>query len=77
VEKNIYKLTKKEREDLGIEILPGSLGEALESMERSSLVKETVGDHIFEHFLHVKRKEWEEYRSEVTEWELRRLLPIL
>ncbi|MEM3238445.1 MAG: type I glutamate--ammonia ligase [Thermoplasmata archaeon] len=77
VEKNIYKLTKKEREDLGIDMLPGSLGEALEFMERSTLIKETLGDHIFEHFLHVKRKEWEEYRSEVTEWEIRRLLPIL
>jgi glutamine synthetase len=77
VEKNIFKLNKKDKEELGIDTLPGSLGEALEYMEQSSLVKESLGDHIFEHFLYVKTKEWEEYRSEVTEWELKRLLPIL
>ncbi|MEM3900425.1 MAG: glutamine synthetase, partial [Thermoplasmata archaeon] len=77
VEKDIYHLTEKERKELGIENLPGSLGEALEIFRNSELMKETLGEHIFNHFYIVKKKEVDIYRAEVTEWEIKNLLPIL
>jgi len=77
VEKNIYMLTEKERQEYGIEQLPESLGHALAVMSKSQLVRETLGDHVFENLLHVKRKEWDAYRLQVTEWELENYLPVL
>jgi glutamine synthetase len=77
VEKNIYALTEKEQEMYGIEQLPDSLGHALSVMSKSELVKETLGDHVFENFLHVKKKEWDAYRLQVTKWEQETYLPIL
>ena len=77
VEKDIYHLSPKEREKLGIESLPGSLGDALEEFRKSALMRETLGDHIFNHFYIVKTKEVEAYRSEVTAWEIKNLLPVL
>ena len=46
-------------------------------MERSELVAETLGEHVFDFFLRNKKREWEEYRSEVTAFELKALLPVL
>ncbi len=77
VEHNIYAMTQEEREKLGIKSLPESLGEALHHLSRSEFMREVLGEHIFNHFLHVKRKEWEEYRAQVTQWEIDKLLPIL
>jgi glutamine synthetase len=62
---------------MGIEPLPQNLGEALTLMERSDLVAETLGEHVFDFFLRNKKSEWEEYRSEVTAFELRKSLPVL
>jgi glutamine synthetase len=77
VEKNIYALSEGEREKYNIRHLPESLGHALAFMEESNLVKETLGNHIFENFLHVKHKEWEEYRTQITKWEIDKYLPVL
>ena len=77
VEKNIYTLTKKEMKKYKIHHLPESLGHALSFLEESNLMKETLGDHIFENFLHVKQKEWDHYRMQVTPWEIDRYLQIL
>ena len=77
VEQNIYELSKREREKRGIDELPSNLGHALSYMEKSDLVKELLGGHIFKNFLHVKRKEWEEYRTQVTPWEIEKYLPVL
>ena len=57
--------------------LPGSLAEAIGVMERSELVAETLGEHVFDFFLRNKREEWRAYRSEVTPFELGRYLPVL
>ena len=46
-------------------------------MENSNLLKETLGEHIFENFLHVKSKEWNQYRMQVTNWEIEKYLPVL
>ena len=77
VEKNIYSLSEQEREKHGIEHLPESLGHALSFMDESELLKETLGEHIFYNFLHVKRQEWEEYRTRITKWEIDKYLPVL
>ena len=77
VEKNIYSLSEQEREEHGIEHLPESLGHALSFMNESELLKETLGEHIFFNFLHVKRQEWEEYRTRITKWEIDKYLPVL
>ena len=77
VEKNIYSLTEEERKKYGIEHLPDSLGHALSFTEKSELVRETLGDHIFYNFLHEKHQEWEEYRTKVTPWEIDKYLPVL
>lgn len=77
VEKDIYHMTDEERKALGIRSLPESLGEALHVMSKSELMRNTLGHHIFEHFLHVKWQEWEEYRAQVTRWEIERFLPVL
>jgi len=77
VEKNIYSLSEKEREKHGIDQLPESLGHALNLMSKSQLLKETLGDHIFENFLHVKQKEWDNYRMQVSPWEIKQYLPVI
>jgi glutamine synthetase len=77
VEKNIYSLSKKEMEKYNIHHLPESLGHALAFMETSDLLKETLGEHVFNNFLHVKKKEWESYRMQITPWETEKYLQIL
>ncbi|UCD14193.1 MAG: type I glutamate--ammonia ligase [Thermoplasmatales archaeon] len=77
VEKNIYSLSDQELEKYGIDHLPESLGHALSFMNESELLKETLGEHIFNNFLHVKRQEWEEYRTRITKWEIDKYLPVL
>lgn len=77
MEKNLYELTETERRDLGIESLPDSLGEAIDITEKSELVRSTLGEHVFNRFVELKRKEWEDYRVQVTQYELREYLPIL
>jgi glutamine synthetase len=77
VEKNIYALSEEERQKYGIEQLPESLGHAVAVMSKSELVRETLGDHVFENLIHVKRKEWDTYRLQVTKWEVDNYLPLL
>lgn len=77
VEKDIFHMSSEEREALGIGSLPENLGEALENMRKSELIREALGEHLFSHFLYVKEKEWEEYRAHVSDWEISRLIPAL
>lgn len=77
MEKNLYDLSDKERKKLGIDSLPGSLGEAILLTEQSELARKTLGDHVFDRFIEIKKKEWEEYRIQVTAYELNKFLPIL
>jgi len=57
--------------------LPGSLIEAIEIAERSDLLKETLGEHIFENLITAKKIEWDEYRKRIHEYEIKTYLPIL
>lgn len=77
VERNVYEMTEEERKKLGIGSLPGSLIEAVEIAEKSKLVKETLGDHVFENFIKNKKIEWDNYRIQITSWEKEKYLPTL
>jgi glutamine synthetase len=77
VEENIYSLSEQQKRKYGIESLPESLGHALNIMQDSELVKDTLGNHIFENFLYVKKEEWETYRKQVTPWEVKKYLKII
>ncbi|MDG6218524.1 MAG: type I glutamate--ammonia ligase [Candidatus Thermoplasmatota archaeon] len=77
VERNIYQLTESEKASYGITRLPESLGHALAILQESSLVKETLGPHIYENYIHVKKEQWEEYRKQVTPWEINKYLSLL
>ena len=72
-EDDVWSLTDGERRAMGIQPLPSSLSEAIALMEGSELVAETLGEHVFDFFLRNKRAEWEDYRSQVTPFELRPL----
>jgi glutamine synthetase len=74
---NIFELTDEERAAERLEPLPQSLADALAAMERSELVAETLGEHIFEWFLRNKRREWGGYKSQVTPFEIDRYLRTL
>ncbi|MDQ1476719.1 MAG: glutamine synthetase [Actinomycetota bacterium] len=74
---NIYALSDEERRTEGIGSLPGSLRDALDAMEHSELAAEALGDHIFENFLVNKRREWADYKADVTPFEIARYLGTL
>lgn len=74
VETNIYNLSTKERKRQKIESLPGNLLEALNFMEKSPVVKSALGEHIFNEFLISKKKEWDSFRTDVSQWELDKYL---
>jgi glutamine synthetase len=76
-EDDVWSLSDDERRALGYDELPYNLGDALRVMESSELVAETLGEHVFDFFLRNKREEWNDYRAEVTPFELRRYLPAL
>jgi glutamine synthetase len=72
---NLYDLSRVEQRELGVAGLPANLSEALDEMEESTLVRDALGDHIFEWFLRNKRAEWSEYQRQVTPFELETYLP--
>jgi len=77
VEENVYEMTEEERKKRGIGTLPASLLEAIQLTEKSDLVRRALGDHVFDAFIRNKKIEWDQYRSQVTDYELSRYLPIL
>ncbi len=77
MEKNLYHLSPDDRKRLGIEQLPETLGEAIELTAESELVLRTLGEHMFNRFIEIKRQEWEDYRVQVSQWELDRYMSVL
>ncbi len=77
VEENVYEMTEEERANRGIGTLPASLLEAVQLTEKSDLVHKALGDHVFNNFVANKKIEWDEYRIQVTEYELNKYLPVL
>lgn len=74
VDRNIFEMTDAEREELGIEAIPGTLIEAVEALEKDSFVMETLGKHAANKYVEAKKEEWNRYRSQVTEWEINEYL---
>ena len=77
MEKNLYHLSSEERKKFGIKSLPDSLGKAVLITEKSELIKRALGNHVFNRLIELKKNEWEDYRIQVTKYELDKLLPIL
>lgn len=74
VESNIYKLTSKERKRQKIDALPGSLAEALDNLDKSLVAQAALGEHIYKEFMSSKKKEWDAFRTYVSQWELDKYL---
>ena len=77
MDSNLYHLSAAQRHERGIVALPGTLGEAVEELAGSELMKKALGDHIHERYVEIKRKEWDDYRIQLTQWELDRYLAVL
>jgi glutamine synthetase len=73
---DLYHLDLFLREQRGLQTLPGSLGEALEALKADDLVRETLGQHVFDRFVEAKTIEWQEYNLHVSGWEVDRYLRI-
>lgn len=76
VNKNLYTMSKREKARLRINSLPGNLLEALQVMDKDKLIKDTLGDHIYDHFIEAKKCEWELYIQQVHAWEQERYLTM-
>jgi glutamine synthetase len=77
VERNVYEMGEEERKAHNIDSLPGSLSEAIRITEESELMRRCLGEHVFNAFIENKKIEWHRYRTQVTDYELKRYLPIL
>lgn len=74
VDRNIFEMSEREKKRLKIRRLPGSLDEAVDFLEKDLVLREALGDHIFNHFIFNKRREWADYIKEIHDWELERYL---
>lgn len=74
---NLYELNRDEREAMGIENLPENLKDALKALKRNDVIKEALGDHAVEKFVAAKTKEWDDFRTSVTEWEIKQYLKVI
>ncbi len=77
IETDVYHLSPEERKNMNIDCLPGSLNRAIEYAEESDLLRETLGDHIFEQFIASKKIEWDDYRIQIHNFEIKKYLPVL
>ena len=73
-EENLYHLDEASLARLTS--MPGSLGEAIDELKRSALMKSVLGDHLFERYIEGRIQEWDEYRISVSQWEVERYLPV-
>jgi glutamine synthetase len=74
VEESLFEMDAARIAEKGIRELPGTLGEAIDELERDPVIGEALGDHVLTHYVSAKRAEWDEYRTQVTGWELDRYL---
>lgn len=76
IEKNIFTMNGEQRLSEGIESLPDNLSYAISLTAESELMRDVLGDHIFENYIHIKNEEWDQYRTFITDWEIRRYMHI-
>lgn len=74
---NIYHMSEAEKEKVGIKSLPEDLLEAIKIAEKSKLIKDCLGDKLFEYFIRNKKMEWNEYKAQISQYEIDKYLPIL
>lgn len=74
IDKNIFEMSLKEREEAGIENLPENLCDAIDKFEQDDFIKNVLGEHISSNYINAKKKEWQTYRTQVTEWEIEQYL---
>jgi glutamine synthetase len=74
VEESLFEMDAAQIAAKSIRELPGTLGDALDELEADEVIKEALGDHVFNHFIEAKRAEWDEYRTQVSDWEVDRYL---
>ncbi|MFC1952462.1 glutamine synthetase family protein [Chloroflexota bacterium] len=77
IEENVFEMPSEERGQRGISSLPGNLSQAIHLTEDSQLVRKALGDHVFDSFIKNKKIEWDQYRAQVTDYELKKYLPLL
>ena len=77
METNLYHLTAEQRRERGIVSLPETLGEAIDELSGSELARKALGPHIFDRYIELKRQEWDEYRVQLSEWEMEKYLSVL
>lgn len=77
VDDNVYDFSDDKLRELSIDTLPGSLIEALGELERDEVLRETLGEHVYEAFMRAKETEWNQYRTQVTQWELDHYLNLV
>ena len=77
VEENVYDFDDARLRELDIATLPGSLGEAIDELEKDEVLQQALGEHAYQAFVRAKKSEWDEYRIQVTDWELNRYLETL
>lgn len=71
---NVYEMTREEREEMGVQELPGSLFEAIEELEKDPVIKGVFDPTLYAAYLRAKKAEWDEFRIHVTDWEIQRFL---
>ncbi len=74
VTENVFKMRLCEKKKLGIESLPGDLGEAIAEFEKDAYIREILGEHISMKYPEAKKAEWQQYQTQVTEWEINEYL---
>ncbi|MGC8721191.1 MAG: glutamine synthetase family protein [Caldisericaceae bacterium] len=72
---NIFELSEKEKAKFGIRTLPGTLKDAVNALKKDKVILEALGDDVAKTYIEAKEKEWEDYRTSVTDWEIKNLLP--
>ena len=74
VEESLFEMDAARIAEKGIKQLPGTLGEAIDELEQDPVISAALGDHVMSHYVSAKRAEWDEYRTQVSGWELKRYL---
>ena len=71
---NLYALTEEERERMGIGQIPHTLGEAIQAFANDPFLRRVLGEHIYQKYLEAKQAEWDQFRAQVTDWEISQYL---
>jgi len=77
VNENLFELTPAERIDLGVQNLPSNLKDAVIALGNDVVVKEALGPHIYSKFVQLKDREWDEFRMQITEWEIKKYIKMM